>query len=65
MIISDSQIIGLVFVAAVIIFILVFMKVANGRIDAIFRPTIRTAGVWGIVVLLIQTIFLIAGSKTG
>ncbi|HEB13302.1 MAG TPA: hypothetical protein ENI11_06465 [Actinobacteria bacterium] len=65
MIISDSQIVGLVMAAAVIIFILVFMKMMNSRIDAIFRPAIRTAGVWGIVILLIQTIFLIAGSKTG
>ena len=63
--ISTAQIVGLGIVAAIIIFTLVFVKVANGRVDAIHRPTIRTIGVWGIVILLIQTIFLIAGSKVG
>jgi hypothetical protein len=60
MTVSNSQIIGLGVVAVLIVMAAVFLRYVAPRVDAILRPSLRTAIYWFVGILLIQTGFLLA-----
>jgi len=62
MIVSNSRIIGFGVVGALIALAGFFLWYATPRVDAIFRPSLRTAIYWFIGILLIQTAFIVAGA---
>lgn len=62
MTISNSQIIGLGVVGVLILPPAVFLWYVAPRVNAIFRPSLRTAAYWFIGILLIQAGFLLAGA---
>ncbi len=59
--ISNSQLIGLVLVAALTGAALLFLWYVPPRVSAIFRPSLRAAIYWFIAILLVQTGFILAG----
>ncbi len=65
MTISNSQIAGLGFVLAIAVFGLLFLRYVIPKVDLVFRSPIKTAVLVGIVILVIQTVFILAGSATG
>ncbi|MDP1808708.1 MAG: hypothetical protein Q8L35_04135 [Actinomycetota bacterium] len=58
---SNSQMIGLGVVGALIVIAAIFLRYVVPGVDAIFRPSLRTAIYWFIGILLIQTGFMLAG----
>ena len=61
---SLSQIIGLVSVLAVIVMAVGFLWYTTRRSSYIYRGSIRSAVVWGIGLLIMQTVFLLAVSSS-
>lgn len=62
MTVSNSQIIGLGVVGALIVMAAIFLWYVVPRVNAIFRPSLRTVLYWFMGILLIQTGFMLAGA---
>lgn len=56
---SIAQWIGLSAVALLIVGALAFMVYEDGRLAYLFRPAFRTIIIWAIVLLILQTIFIL------
>ena len=59
---SLSQVIGLVLVGAVIIMALGFSWYGRRRFSHIYSGSIQKAVVWGIALLIMQTVFLLVAT---
>lgn len=61
---SLSQTIGLASTGGLIVMALGFSAYAAKRVSYIFRGSLRTIVVWAIAALVVQTVLLLAISKT-